>query len=68
MNAALFIDITLWGSVAVLAFMVWKRGRVNISSQCSEMLLRLSGRASSERGSSIRANLPCGASASTMAG
>src|ERR1700750_1237094 len=28
MNAALFIDITLWGSVAVLAFMVWKRGRV----------------------------------------
>src|SRR4029453_7968304 len=28
MSAALFIDITLWGSVAVLAFMVWRRGRV----------------------------------------
>lgn len=28
MSAALFIDITLWGSVAVLAVMVWKRGRV----------------------------------------
>jgi hypothetical protein len=27
MNAALFIDITLWGSVAVLAVMVWRRGR-----------------------------------------
>ena len=27
MNASLFIDITLWGSVAVLAFMVWRRGR-----------------------------------------
>ena len=28
MSAALFIDITLWGSVAALAFMVWRRGRV----------------------------------------
>lgn len=28
MNAALLIDITLWGSVAVLGFMVWQRGRV----------------------------------------
>ena len=28
MTAALFIDLTLWGSVAVLAFMVWRRGRV----------------------------------------
>ena len=28
MTAALFIDITLWGSVAVVAFLVWKRGRV----------------------------------------
>ena len=27
MSAAIFIDITLWGSVAVLAFMVWQRGR-----------------------------------------
>ncbi|MCW5701288.1 MAG: hypothetical protein AB7I42_17770 [Bradyrhizobium sp.] len=26
-SAALFIDITLWGSVAVLGFMVWRRGR-----------------------------------------
>lgn len=26
MTAALFIDITLWGSVAVVAFLVWKRG------------------------------------------
>ena len=28
MSAALFIDITLWGSVAVLGYLVWKRGRV----------------------------------------
>jgi hypothetical protein len=28
MSTALFIDITLWGSVVVLAFMVWQRGRV----------------------------------------
>ena len=28
MSAALFIDITLWGSVAVLGFLVWQRGRV----------------------------------------
>ena len=28
MNAALIIDITLWGSVAVLGLMVWQRGRV----------------------------------------
>ena len=28
MSAALFIDITLWGSVAVLGFLVWRRGRV----------------------------------------
>src|SRR6202008_4690200 len=28
MSAALFIDIMLWGSVAVLAFLVWRRGRV----------------------------------------
>jgi hypothetical protein len=28
MSAALFIDITLWGAVAVLAFLVWRRGRV----------------------------------------
>ena len=26
MTASLFIDITLWGSVAVVAFMVWRRG------------------------------------------
>jgi hypothetical protein len=26
MTASLFIDITLWGSVAVVAFMVWQRG------------------------------------------
>ena len=28
MSAALFIDITLWGSVAVLGYLVWQRGRV----------------------------------------
>jgi hypothetical protein len=28
MSAALFIDITLWGSVAVLGLLVWQRGRV----------------------------------------
>jgi hypothetical protein len=28
MSAALLIDITLWGSVAVLGFLVWRRGRV----------------------------------------
>jgi uncharacterized membrane protein YraQ (UPF0718 family) len=28
MTAALLIDITLWGSVAALGFMVWQRGRV----------------------------------------
>ena len=27
MTTALFIDITLWGSVAVVAFLVWRRGR-----------------------------------------
>jgi hypothetical protein len=27
MTAALFIDITLWGSVAVVAYLVWRRGR-----------------------------------------
>ena len=28
MSTALIIDITLWGSVAVLGYLVWQRGRV----------------------------------------
>jgi hypothetical protein len=36
MTAALIIDITLWGSVAVLAFMVWRRGRVVAVSAARE--------------------------------
>ena len=36
MNAALIIDITLWGSVAVLGFMVWQRGRVVATAAARE--------------------------------
>jgi hypothetical protein len=36
MNAALIIDITLWGSVAVLGFMVWQRGRVVVKAAARE--------------------------------
>ena len=36
MNAALIIDITLWGSVAVLGFMVWQRGRVVLTAAARE--------------------------------
>ena len=36
MNAALIIDITLWGSVAVLGFMVWHRGRVVLTAAARE--------------------------------
>jgi hypothetical protein len=35
-NAALIIDITLWGSVAVLGFMVWQRGRVVLVAAARE--------------------------------
>jgi uncharacterized membrane protein YraQ (UPF0718 family) len=36
MSAALLIDITLWGSVAVLGFMAWQRGRVVLTSAARE--------------------------------
>ena len=36
MTAALIIDITLWGSVAVLGFMAWQRGRVVLVSSVRE--------------------------------
>jgi hypothetical protein len=36
MSAALIIDITLWGSVAVLGFMVWQRGRVVLTAAARE--------------------------------
>jgi hypothetical protein len=35
-TAALIIDITLWGSVAVLGFMVWQRGRPVLLSAARE--------------------------------
>jgi hypothetical protein len=34
--SALVIDITLWGSVAVLGFMAWQRGRVVLVSSVRE--------------------------------
>ncbi|XSC44934.1 hypothetical protein ACF1BQ_000975 [Bradyrhizobium sp. RDT10] len=34
--SALIIDITLWGSVAVLGFMAWQRGRVVLVSSVRE--------------------------------
>ena len=34
--SALMIDITLWGSVAVLGFMAWQRGRVVLVSSMRE--------------------------------
>ena len=34
--SALIIDITLWGSVAVLGFMAWRRGRVVLVSSMRE--------------------------------
>lgn len=36
MSAALIIDITLWGSVAALGFMVWQRGRVVLTAAARE--------------------------------
>ena len=36
MTAALIIDITLWGSVAALGFMVWQRGRVIATAAARE--------------------------------
>lgn len=36
MIAALIIDITLWGSVAVLGFMVWQRGRTVLTAAARE--------------------------------
>jgi hypothetical protein len=36
MSTALIIDITLWGSVAVLGFMVWQRGRVVLTAAARE--------------------------------
>ena len=36
MSSALIIDITLWGSVAVLGFMAWQRGRVVLVSSMRE--------------------------------
>jgi hypothetical protein len=36
MSAALIIDITLWGSVAVLGFLAWQRGRVVLTSAARE--------------------------------
>ena len=36
MSAALIIDITLWGTVAVLGFMVWQRGRVVATAAARE--------------------------------
>ena len=34
--SALIIDLTLWGSVAVLGFMAWRRGRVVLVSSLRE--------------------------------
>ena len=34
--SALIIDIILWGSVAALAFLVWRRGRVVLVSAARE--------------------------------
>lgn len=34
--SALIIDVTLWGSVAVVAFLVWRRGRVVLVSSVRE--------------------------------
>jgi hypothetical protein len=34
--SALIIDITLWGSVAILGFMAWQRGRVVLVSSVRE--------------------------------
>ncbi len=39
MSAALFIDITLWGSVAVLGFMVLQRGRTVVIASTREGML-----------------------------
>ena len=37
MNAtALIIDVTLWGSVLILGFMAWQRGRVVLVSSVRE--------------------------------
>jgi hypothetical protein len=36
MNAALIIDIILWGSVAALGFMVWQRGRLVLTAAVRE--------------------------------
>jgi hypothetical protein len=36
MSAALIIDITLWGSVAVLGFMAWQRGRTVLTASVRE--------------------------------
>ena len=36
MNAALIIDITLWGSVAALGFLVWQRGRLVLTAAARE--------------------------------
>jgi hypothetical protein len=36
MTAAVIIDITLWGSVAVLGYLVWQRGRVVALSAARE--------------------------------
>jgi hypothetical protein len=35
-SAALIIDLTLWGSVAALAFLVWRRGRAVLVSAARE--------------------------------
>jgi hypothetical protein len=34
--SALIIDLTLWGSVAVLGFLAWRRGRVVLVSSVRE--------------------------------
>ena len=34
--SALIIDVTLWGSVAILGFMAWRRGRVVLVSSVRE--------------------------------
>jgi hypothetical protein len=36
MSAALIIDLMLWGSVAALAFLVWRRGRAVLVSAARE--------------------------------
>ena len=41
--SALMIDITLWGSVAVLGFMAWQRGRVVLVSSMREGSRRRGG-------------------------